>query len=1536
MLGTSFFHEMTGQGKKVMKNKVYDQVNVTLDSADSIGENDEPTHLAGHEEWNEDDFTEALALEGDDDAIMILDFESAAAEVIQNDEELASAYSSYVEARKKLGEKFRARGFWPISAGKGKGKNVKGKFKTKVSWGRKTLQQRIMESNCRICGRKGHWKSECPQRSQSSTTNAAAAPVTLSLGTDQQVDEVMPMEFLLLPEMPNPNNQDSRHSKGFSFVQTVFSNAATSQHALNTNHGDKVTRDRIRAYILGNKGNNSRVASLVSRIESKLKKPVPPNHFSLREPAYPSNASEAQSKVVGPCRASENPNSTEVPSRDRGMRQVANSAPQEQVADAMFSTHDTWGIIDTGATKTVIGSEHVGQFLQSLDAKVRDQVKRCACEVTFRFGNQGTLKSKHALVVPVCGLGLKIAIVPGTTPFLLSNTLFRALEAMIDTANHQIILPKHDVTIPLQLTSKGLYLIDINKLTQVVPKDGESFRFAETFAHDSEKMHVKTEMPATHEDMTCMKAEGNMSKVNHEESLKCEPKAVPVSPASFSPPCHSFKHQSKTSEASRQSQSSSPTDLSCESPVTHERFVLRTTPACPSQHVARSSPTRSASGVTGGAQAREDDVWKDACGSHLRGNLDGIPGVDSLVLPALSSEQQSSSPTCDSVHRKEGGGNGRLGSPADNDTKLPGTSGSEKLCSTQGDAIAGQSQSGSLAIDEHQSTCHGRARKPMASIRRFHDDPWTSTTCAEHGECAPTAVEPHCTSSGSINATIDGRQPSNSVSVGLGRGGDPDCMGSMNSECNLVQRAGEIDEFCESIPNHERQKFWRLVNQYEKELSELFQVHKPMGRAIDLLEVFCSENSNLTNQVNQLQGRAMRFGLNQGDLQSSEGRKALMIMVCRHCPRHIWLSPKCGPWSNWSKFNSGRSLQLWDRIHAERLEMLSQVALCLVLCRHQVRMSRHVHWEQPKGSLMLKLPYLQELSRYTKCANPDMCKAGDLKDPNNMKFMKKGLNIMTTSPSMYQALDPLRCDRTHDHQLIEGSTIAHGQTVARSAFSELYPRKFARLVAKIILKSMFPTEKPVGTVHDPVLSIVDQILAHDDRLAKRPKLGTLRSPKSKTADRSLDQGGENKRRRIAMPPSPIEIKPSQTEIHNKTLNIIQVIESKLPRVGKKVFDDEETIKMVQEVFPEKTVKIVVACKGTERTMGPPKQLHAREAPFRRAIMKARADHRILMDPIWERHDTLAQRQIIRKSHPCRVNITVFAADVISTEVPVGAKEVPSVAASPESAPSMPPAAVASVPPDHSPAEPTEVDTTNRIPELTEDKSGGEKAGLVDPGQPVDDMPESAEMPINGQHGPRFLALPREEQVMLKRAHQNLCHPSHDKLSAVLKAQGARPELSQAVFDMSCQTCAAAQKPKIARPSTIKHELDFNDKIFIDGITWTNKNGKSFHFYHVLDQATNFHVAAPAPSRAAEDAIRCLTEIWLQWAGPPNSLVTDSATEFTSEQFAGFLQRHDIQATTTAPYAHWQNGRCERHGQILQSMLDKIDREFPINSYDDLQ
>ena len=76
---------------------------------------------------------------------------------------------------------------------------------------------------------------------------------------------------------------------------------------------------------------------------------------------------------------------------------------------ALFASHGTSGILDTGATKSVIGSKLLPSFLEGLPKEVRSQLSRTSCDITFRFGNQGTLDSSQALVLPLksIGLGLK-------------------------------------------------------------------------------------------------------------------------------------------------------------------------------------------------------------------------------------------------------------------------------------------------------------------------------------------------------------------------------------------------------------------------------------------------------------------------------------------------------------------------------------------------------------------------------------------------------------------------------------------------------------------------------------------------------------------------------------------------------------------------------------------------------------------------------------------------------------------------------------------------------------------------------------------------------------------------------------------------------------------------------------------------------------------------------------------------------------------------------------------------------------------------
>ena len=57
----------------------------------------------------------------------------------------------------------------------------------------------------------------------------------------------------------------------------------------------------------------------------------------------------------------------------------------------------------------------------------------------------------------------------------------------------------------------------------------------------------------------------------------------------------------------------------------------------------------------------------------------------------------------------------------------------------------------------------------------------------------------------------------------------------------------------------------------------------PHASEIDLLEVFCSSHSKLADQVTQLGGKSRRYGLDQGDLITSEGRRDLVETQTPSC-----------------------------------------------------------------------------------------------------------------------------------------------------------------------------------------------------------------------------------------------------------------------------------------------------------------------------------------------------------------------------------------------------------------------------------------------------------------------------------------------------------------------------------------------------------------------------------------------------------------------------------------------------------------------------
>ena len=168
------------------KKKVYP---VNFSEADA-GESSELGETAWHvspeeEEEDEGESIEYLAQQGDADALTIQTFEQDLEDLFQSTPDLQTALVSYQEARMKLSERKKFRGFWPTSrgfGGKGKSKGKNKSFsKSPFAGGKSSLLERISKTHCKLCGERGHWKAECPNANRSKeNANLVLSSVTAS------------------------------------------------------------------------------------------------------------------------------------------------------------------------------------------------------------------------------------------------------------------------------------------------------------------------------------------------------------------------------------------------------------------------------------------------------------------------------------------------------------------------------------------------------------------------------------------------------------------------------------------------------------------------------------------------------------------------------------------------------------------------------------------------------------------------------------------------------------------------------------------------------------------------------------------------------------------------------------------------------------------------------------------------------------------------------------------------------------------------------------------------------------------------------------------------------------------------------------------------------------------------------------------------------------------------------------------------------------------------------------------------------------
>eukprot|EP00435_Cladocopium_sp_Y103_P016115 s3079_g4.t1 len=489
-------------------------------------------------------------------------------------------------------------------------------------------------------------------------------------------------------------------------------------------------------------------------------------------------------------------------------------------------------------------------------------------------------------------------------------------------------------------------------------------------------------------------------------------------------------------------------------------------------------------------------------------------------------------------------------------------------------------------------------------------------------------------------------------------------------------------------------------------------------------------------------------------------------------------------------------------------------------------------------------------------------------------------------------LQQYQCLGQHPHDTIAGSCNPRGSgRIPVSKFSERYTALFGRRICKALQCSSHVRECPFREHHALTETSVE---SEELPEPKRRRLNGKFRPEQLFAPLAEEAASQ---------PSDSQSQPDM--IIPDIRQLIHMAEQCAPRVGKASIDRGPLFENVQKLYPDKQIVVLDVCRGVDRLRICPITTKG-VAPFRRSFGKRRSDLQPFCDDAWESWEQLSKRQQTRAGIPARIRVTIFATNKRSSPVSdtVESKRVKHV----------------------------HEEQPEEHPEVPGSHENMSKPEMPDAGV----IPEKPMKIEHKQHGPLFLSLDVSLQNQVKKIHQNLGHPDVRTLQLALKRYGWPEDQVRCCQDFVCPVCFEQQQPKIARPAQLKQPRDFNDHVSFDAAEWEDQKGKKYGFYHFIDTATNFHVAVPYYQQTTEGLIDAFNTAWIRWAGPPKSVMFDSATEANSEKFAQYLQEMATSSYVIPTDAHWQLGRAERHGALLKHMITKYHEDHPIQNHADFE
>ena len=1504
LLGSRFFQELqAGSGGRGMKLKTYD--------VNYVDEEIALFHEETPDEVDDELLIATMAEEGDEDANFVQEFEEQIMVACQESSELSGCFMAYQEARSRLKEKARSRGFWPLSGqkgrekgrwnrnkGKGHGfqKGSMGNFGNASMGRRKTLADRIANSTCRRCGKPGHWKRECPL-GQGTSSAGDAKRIT----DGEAFTGIMTEEYTVLNTNVNPIQDKDE--------EVITQLPANAQYYA---YGHLEVGQVPKIHDIGSFGpimesDGVKRGEFPGESECVFLGVAERGRYNLKQTLV---------HHLRKCCRSTDPKSAEatfshepVRSETTFLQNHVSSAGGHEIFNAEEAADEA--IIDTGASRAVIGSDRLEMLVRTFPGEIRSKVMKVPTDgVVFKFGNAGRLSSDYAVLLPRAQNDwLRVEVVPGQTPFLISNAVLGKLRGVVDVESQRLGFKGSDVWIPLFGVRKNLLGVKVMDLLMKTPSMSARAQTHILYTHDSsegvksskaQKAHVfvhekdQNSSDGIQNRERCFLKE-NMITYLQQDPVKHHAATVLSEEDTTGEICPEGPNQRLCGHGSSGAVSDQNADIA------GGRVAERPSSLSRCSHIPLTTARGGQPDRVGG---NDDSVGKapvqDLCHSVREREVLCEPSVEPegsgpmveelpTILPSPSRSQRGESEGGDQEARSSdanlasydtrGGSSDscRRSSLADSTNQRP---------SDQGEGEDGCSKECQLRRGERVDTCvRDRERlqaKPSSPESQHGDSAQCRQDCPTAGADCIAAARSEC------------RASRKSVAVGGGmKILTPNEVALLQSE--LQEKSHKIQDGLSKLSCDPKYQFQRKSSGIKH--GKVTKVGKGVNKRVDLLEIYCEKDSQLTKVCNMKGGRALRFTKEDGDLTTEEGQKKLWTWIELYEPRHVWVAPECRLWGNWARFNMGRSMKTHDQLQKERQSETPHLELCNQIYLHQISHGRHFHLEQPRGSEMICQPSLQDVRLGTLPATFDMCQVGLLQLPSSQDFLQKRTQVFTTSRKFFEQVHEQFCHGTHKHNPIKGKFRHNGVWKSISAYAQAYTAQFARRVVKEILWECQHPERPL--LEEEMILGLEEKEVHE-----RPEL----------AQECLQL---QKRRRVAL-------KQPESSMYGKAptwKDVFRTAGYETKRVGGQRFEgDHVLIKLIQQLVPSMDVRLVIACRGTDRHRTDGTDEHGDRFPLRKTVIIGRESGEVVdlgpPEP-WTNQPRLKQ---IRGTGPAKMSLSIFGHPISGSGSEVIHSQLP------ESAESQP---VPDCPDGNDSYESPNVHDTEM--DLGEESS----VKLHEPKQLMegDSNPKfEGWIPrLVPKSGPKFLGLERGEQEELRRLHVNLGHPDPQKFSRSLAERGAKPEVVEGSKDMCCDTCVETQnKPKLAQPGRIHSNLDFNDVVGADGSYWRNKGGKVFHFMHFIDEATLFHVGAVS-ERKVENQIQTYQETWVQWAGPSRLLYLDPAGEYVNDAWAAHLQGDGTQVSMAAAASHWQNGRSEAHGKIVKMVLTRMEKDVDINT-----